>query len=201
MPIVQNQHFHCLNPQVHYAYPHSLICANHKNHYGMKHAICAYFTTSLEFLPCTTKLTQIPHKHFENHYIMKHVGYNQYKGIVPISLSMQKILAWPINLTQLLTRTLKIISLKDMWSTCHCAHLEVLALIHHKHLENHYKKKHVNASHCAHFIGHLIILACPNFSLAPNQDKGLHPTSSIRNNTLGLSLTSHLNLRHLTYLN
>jgi hypothetical protein len=88
-----------------------------------------------------------------------------------------------------------------MWSTCHCAHLEVLALIHHKHLENHYKKKHVNASHCAHFIGHLIILACPNFSLAPNQDKGLHPTSSIRNNTLGLSLTSHLNLRHLTYLN
>jgi hypothetical protein len=31
--------------------------------------------------------------------------------------------------------------------------------------------------------------------------KGLHPASSIRNDTLGLSLTSHLNLRHLTYFN
>jgi hypothetical protein len=29
--------------------------------------------------------------------------------------------------------------------------------------------------------------------------KGLYPTSSIRNNTLGPSLTSHLNLHHLTY--
>jgi hypothetical protein len=73
------------------------------------------------------------------------------------------------------TRTLKTISLRDMWSTGHCAHLEILALIHHKHLENHYKKKHVNASHCAHFIGHWRILDCPNFSLAPNQAQGHIP--------------------------
>jgi hypothetical protein len=31
--------------------------------------------------------------------------------------------------------------------------------------------------------------------------KGLQPASSIRNNTLGLSLTSHLHLCHLTYFN
>jgi hypothetical protein len=42
----------------------------------------------LEFLACVTKLTQIPHKHLENHYIMKHVGYRWYMGIVPISLHM-----------------------------------------------------------------------------------------------------------------
>jgi hypothetical protein len=29
--------------------------------------------------------------------------------------------------------------------------------------------------------------------------KGIYPTSSIRNNALGLSLTSHLNLHHLIY--
>jgi hypothetical protein len=42
----------------------------------------------LEILTCLTKLTQIPHKHLKNQYIMKHVGYSRYKGIVPISVPM-----------------------------------------------------------------------------------------------------------------
>jgi hypothetical protein len=95
--------------------------------------------------------------------------------LCPFHYQCNIFLAWPINFTQLLTRTLKTISLRDTWSTGHCAHLEILVLIHHKHLENHYEKKHVNVGHCAHFIGHLRILDCPNFSLAPNQAQGPIP--------------------------
>ncbi len=63
-----------------------LICASHKNYYGMEQAISTHFVAFLEFLACATKPTQIPHKHLENQYIMKHVGYSRYRGIVLISL-------------------------------------------------------------------------------------------------------------------
>ncbi len=147
MPIVQNKRFHCLNPHAH------LWKSQKPLWYGTfhVHAICAHFA------------------------LWNMLGTASIGVLCPFHYQCNIFLAWPINFTQLLTRTLKTISLRDTWSTGHCAHLEILVLIHHKHLENHYEKKHVNVGHCAHFIGHLRILDCPNFSLAPNQAQGPIP--------------------------